>query len=101
MMLQPKQTPFHQHTPHRYNTSWLPPQRDRQRLASRLASDTIRFFFNDPTMPYATIKNDGEATPLQIPEDGYSVDATTAAALSSTKKPTSSTIVRTVMMGTK
>ena len=50
-------------------------------------------------MPYATI-NDGEATPLQIPDDGYSTECTTAAAPSSTKKPTSSTIVRALMVAT-
>ena len=51
-------------------------------------------------MKYDTI-NDGEATPLQIPDDGDSVEDGTSVAPSSTKnKRTSSIIVRTLLVGT-
>ena len=50
-------------------------------------------------MKYYDTINDGEATPLQIPEDGDSVDG--AKVDPRTKKPTSSsTIVRALMVGT-
>ena len=52
---------------------------------------------DNPTMPYATI-HEGEATPLQIPHDGYSADSTGVAP--STKKRASSIIVRAMMVGT-
>ena len=70
----PKQKPYFTNT-HHTATSWRHPQRDRQ-----------------SNMKYYDTINDGEATPLQIPDDGYFVEATGVAPR--TKKPTLSIIVR-------